>query len=103
MGFTTVNFLNGATAVFSVGTKQVIPFPYWLVVDLPSEKYDFVSGDYDPQYMEKIKHVPNHLPALILNTSLETLETMVFRWDFPQNWAIPERTHNWVPKGVFFK
>jgi hypothetical protein len=26
----------------------------------PSEKYEFVSWDHYPQYMEKIKHVPNH-------------------------------------------
>jgi len=29
----------------------------------PSEKYEFVSWKkYSPQYMEKIKHVPNHQP-----------------------------------------
>ena len=53
-----------------------------------------------PNIWKHNPNVPNHQPALILNTSLET---MVFRWDFPQNWGIPERTHNWVPKGVFLK
>ena len=34
----------------------------WLVVlRHPSEKYEFVSWDYDiPNWMGKIKHVPNH-------------------------------------------
>ena len=33
---------------------------WWLTY--PSEKYEFVSWDYNPQYMEK--NVPNHQPVM---------------------------------------
>jgi hypothetical protein len=35
---------------------------YWLVVDLPPEKYEFVSWDDEIPNLGKIKHVPNHQP-----------------------------------------
>ena len=36
----------------------------WLVVDLPSEKYEFVSWDDElPKIWKNKSHVPNHQPV----------------------------------------
>jgi hypothetical protein len=43
----------------------------------PSEKYEFVSWDDDSsQYMEKIKHVPNHQPDRIAQQSPQQFHFM---------------------------
>ena len=44
-------------------TGKIVEEQYWLVVDLPLWKYDFVSWDDDySKYMENNQHVPNHQP-----------------------------------------
>jgi len=42
--------------------------PIWLVVEpYPSEKYEFVSWDYDiPNIWKNKSHVPNHQPDYIV-------------------------------------
>jgi hypothetical protein len=41
------------------------PSGWWYTY--PSEKYEFVSWDDDiPNMMGKIKHVPNHQPAMFI-------------------------------------
>ena len=40
----------------------------------PSEKYEFVSWEYYSQYMETIKHVPNHQPVIC------SMDNDIFKW-----------------------
>jgi hypothetical protein len=40
---------------------------FWLVVDLPSEKYDFVSWDDEiPNIWKNEKHVPHRQPVIVI-------------------------------------
>ena len=60
----------------------------WLVFFRhPSEKYEFVSWDHYPQYMEKIKHVPNH--QQVMQTKRD-LHWMIQKHDTGKSWKIDE-------------
>ena len=37
----------------------------WLVVDLPSEEYEFVSWDSESPIWKNNVHVPNHQPVMV--------------------------------------